>query len=206
MNAAATLKGMETVFLRLNQAVIVIMMIVMSSLVFANVVSRYAFGQSLNWSEEIARFLMIWITYLGAGLAMREGQHVAIEFFQGLLPPRFHVLARSLVLITILAFLAVLTVVGFQFSEFAWRQRSPVMQWRMGVVYLAIPLGSIMFALHLLIHARTYVAQTPGGIEVDADESASAVSAAADGGATLEEAAVDDTDVDSDSLRTGDHR
>lgn len=158
----------------LNQAAVVAMMAGMAALVFVNVVTRYGFGRSLNWSEEIARYLMVWVTYLGAGLAMREGQHVAIEYLQGLLPRRWVPVARALLWAIIVAFLIVLTVAGVQFSRFAWNQRSPVMGWRMGAVYLAIPIGSLLFALHLTMMVRAFVTK-----DVTADElAAEAVRAA----------------------------
>ncbi len=148
---------LERIFIFLNQALIVTMMMAMATLVFINVITRYIFGFSLNWSEEVSRFLMIWITYLGAGLAMRESRHVAIEYFQDLLPQRSKPYARAFVGIIILIFLAFLTVLGFQFASFAWRQRTPVLGISQGFVYLTIPLGAIMFAIHLLLISRDYV-------------------------------------------------
>lgn len=145
-----------------NQAALALMMMVMATLVFVNVVSRYVFGDSLNWSEEVSRYLMIWVTYLGAGLAMREGKHVAIEYGQGLLPRWLQPWFRGLLALVILGFMGVLMVVGVQFSEFAWRQRSPVMQWPMGAVYLAIPIGALLFALHFLAMIREWITAVPG--------------------------------------------
>lgn len=161
------LRVLELGLIRANQGAVILMMMAMAAMVFANVVSRYVFGQSLNWSEEIARYLMFWVTYLGAGLAMRNGQHVAIEFGQALLPRKLQPWIRGIVGLSILAFLVILTFVGIQFSEFAWRQRSPVMQWRMGAVYLAIPIGALLFALHFVSMARAWVLAPPGFEEPD---------------------------------------
>jgi len=152
----------ERALLATNRAAVIAMMMAMAGLVFTNVVSRYVFAHSLNWSEEIARYLMVWVTYIGAGLAMREGQHVAIEFGQAYLPEKLHVWIRGLVALAILAFLVVLTVAGIQFSEFAWRQRTPVMQWPMGAMYLSVPIGSSLFALHFLAIAREWIQRSPG--------------------------------------------
>lgn len=156
------LRAAETALLATNRLAVILMMMSMAALVFANVVSRYVFSHSLNWSEEIARYLMVWVTYVGAGLAMREGQHVAIEFGQSFLPKRLHAWVRGLVAITILVFLVIITVVGVQFSDFAWRQRTPVMQWPMGAMYLAVPIGSMLFALHFVAIARDWIQRSPG--------------------------------------------
>ncbi len=89
------LRRAEQVFVRANQAFIGAMMVTMFALVFTNVVTRYGFGFSIAWAEEVSGFLMIWITYIGAGLALRQGRHVAIELFQDMLPPRMCRAVRS---------------------------------------------------------------------------------------------------------------
>ena len=55
-----------------NRAIVFLMMAVMATLVFVNVVARYVFNFSIIWAEEVSQYLMIWIAYLGAGLALRE--------------------------------------------------------------------------------------------------------------------------------------
>lgn len=158
---------LEMAFVRLNQGLIVAMMMAMAVLVFTNVVTRYLFGFSVNWSEEVSRFLMIWVAYLGAGLAMREGRHVAIEYFQGLLPARFTPYARGLVAVLVLAFLVTLAYLGLQLAQFAWRQRTPVLGLPQGMIYLAIPIGAVLFALHFVIILRDYLGQKPNAVDVD---------------------------------------
>lgn len=165
-----TLRRLERAFVWVNQALITVMMMVMATLVFTNVVTRYGFGFSLNWSEELSRYLMVWVAYLGAGLAMREGRHVAIEYVQGLLPRRWAPYARGFVGLLILAFLVALALLGTQLSQFAWRQRTPVLGLPQGAVYLAIPIGAVLFGLHLILVAKDYVRQVPNA--VDADEAA----------------------------------
>ena len=82
------LAKLEHIFLRTNQVLIGGMMGIMFILVFVNVVTRYIFGLSFATTEEISTFLMIWITYIGAGLALREGRLAAIDLFQDMLPPK----------------------------------------------------------------------------------------------------------------------
>ena len=79
------LAKLEHLFLRTNQVSIGIMMGIMFILVFVNVVTRYIFGFSFATTEEISTFLMIWITYIGAGLALREGRLAAIDLFQDMI-------------------------------------------------------------------------------------------------------------------------
>jgi TRAP-type transport system small permease protein len=152
-----------------NRGVIFLMMAVMATLVFVNVVTRYVFNFSIIWAEEVSQYLMIWIAYLGAGLALREGRHVAVEMLQDRLPA---VAGRSLRMAVgglVLLFLGVVTVLGFQFVVFVWNQETPVLNISLGIPSLAIPIGALLFALHLMLMFRHYVGKqyTPGLILED---------------------------------------
>lgn len=147
-----------------NRVIIFAMMAVMTTLVFVNVVTRYVFNFSIIWAEEVSQYLMIWIAYLGAGLALREGRHVAVEMLQDRLPTAAGRRLRMAVGGLVLLFLGVVTVLGFQFAVFVWNQETPVLNISLGIPTLAIPIGALLFALHLLLMFRHYVGKqyTPG--------------------------------------------
>ena len=153
------LQRFETAYVLLNQALIGLMMAAMFILVFTNVVTRYGLGFSVGWAEEIASFLMIWVTFLGAGLALREGRHVAIDLLQDRLPDSARSRLRLALALVILAFLALLTWLGVQFVLFGWRSVTFVTQIPRGIPYLAVPIGCAMFALHLLLILPRFVAR-----------------------------------------------
>lgn len=147
----------EHILVTANRVIIFVMMAVMASLVFTNVVTRYIFNFSIIWAEEVSQYLMVWIAYLGAGLAVREGRHVAIEMLQDRLPAALGRRVRMAVGGLVLAFLGVVTVLGFQFAAFAWHEETPVLNISLGIPYLAIPIGAMLFALHLLLMFQSYV-------------------------------------------------
>ena len=62
---------------------------------FFQVIARYVFDAPPFWTEELARFTLIWITFVGAGLVHQRGEHIAVNSFRDTLPrtPRF--LAKS---------------------------------------------------------------------------------------------------------------
>ncbi len=151
------LRRLEHAFVRINEIVVVVLMAVMTSLVLLNVVTRYGFQFSVTWAEELSRFVMIWVTYIGAGLALRKGNHVAFEYVQSLLPPRAVPWLRAFVALGILAFLAYLTYFGWEFSQLTMRQRSAVLGIQRGIVGLAIPIGAIVLGMHLLMIFRQFV-------------------------------------------------
>ena len=168
----AGLAAAERVLLAGNRGVIIAMMATMVALVFANVVSRYIFNYSIIWAEELAQYLMVWITFLGAGLAMREGRHVAVEMLQNALPRPLARTARVIVIGAVLAFLATLVVLGSMFVNFAWDQETPVMNVPMGIPYLAVPIGAFLFFVHMVFISGDYLhkrVETPKSIDAGAE-------------------------------------
>lgn len=155
------MKRVDIILVKLNSALIATMMFVMFVLVFSNVVTRYVFSFSMNWAEELSRYLMIWIAYLGAGLAMREGRHASIEVLQDLLPKPAVKYVRVLVALVILIFMGVLAFLGWEYSQFAMRQRTAVLRLPMGLLYLAIPIGAAGFILHLVASFREFINKEP---------------------------------------------
>lgn len=141
----------------LNQFVLGVLVLIMTVLVFANVVLRYVVGDSLSWVEELTRYMMIWAAYLGAGLALRNGSHVAVELVQDALPVRAMHLVRFAVAIAILVFLAIVAWYGFAYSSMTMMQSSAVLNLPLGLVYLAVPVGCVLSMLHLLLGFRNYV-------------------------------------------------
>lgn len=151
------LAAAEAAFVRVNQWLVIALMGVMATLVFANVVARYLFNYSLIWVEELTQYQMIWIAYLGAGLALREGRHVAVDLFEQALPPRLRRSLRAALGLAMVAFLAALAFLGVRIAQFTWDQETPVLNIPAGVPYLGVPIGAAMCALHLVLVFRDFV-------------------------------------------------
>jgi TRAP-type transport system small permease protein len=66
-------------FFRLLEFLVVLCLFAMVVMVFGNVVMRYAFNSGILISEEMSRYAFIWLTYLGAMIAMREGGHLGVD-------------------------------------------------------------------------------------------------------------------------------
>ena len=80
------MKQINDLFFRLAEFVLVIMLSVMVIMVFGNVVLRYGFNSGLISSEELSRFLFIWVTFLGAIVAMRDNAHLGLDTLIRVLP------------------------------------------------------------------------------------------------------------------------
>jgi TRAP-type C4-dicarboxylate transport system permease small subunit len=73
-------------FFRLLELLIVVLMVAMVVMVFGNVVLRYGFNSGIDVSDEMSRYCFVWLTYIGAMVAMREGGHLGLDSLVRRLP------------------------------------------------------------------------------------------------------------------------
>ncbi|MEX2519167.1 MAG: TRAP transporter small permease [Paracoccaceae bacterium] len=146
----------------LNKQLVALTLGAVFIIVFINVLGRYLLGVSLPWAEEVARHLMIFGAFAGAGLALREGRLVSIDTLLDALPHGGA--ARRLIrwgtVIVMAVFMALLIWFGAQFVSFGWNKETMATQVPRGIPYLAIPIGAAIFLIHLALFARRFVAGT----------------------------------------------
>lgn len=124
--------------------------VVLALLAALQVFFRYALGESLFWSEELMRYLMIWVAYLVAGLAYSRGEMLGMRFVVDAASPR---LRRAIDLagrLLVVAFLLVVAVYGF---EFAWRtreQEAVALEISLAWIHASVPAGAVLLAVHVL--------------------------------------------------------
>ena len=103
--------------MRVNRAALVLLLAAMAIIIFANVVLRYTTSQSIEWAEEVSRYLMVWLTFLGAGPVLRYGGHIAVENLQDALPPRAACALRALIAVILMSFFAFMVWFGLLYLE-----------------------------------------------------------------------------------------
>ena len=152
------LARLDRAFLVANRWTVIAILAAMAAMVFANVVLRFTTGVSILWVEEVSRYLMIWLTLLGAGMVLRYGGHVGIETLQEALPRRAAAI-RGAIVVLLATFFVFMVIVGARYAWLAWGQTTPVLGIPVGVVYLALPIGFALLLAHLLLMAESYVRQ-----------------------------------------------
>lgn len=120
--------------------------------VFAGVVFRYVIGRALPWSEEYARFAMVWMGLLGASMALIRNEHVAIEYFVSRMPPPVRVLAMMVSRVLMALFLFYATMHGSRMVLNAGTQVSPGLGISMAWPLLSIPVSSLIMLVQLILH------------------------------------------------------
>ncbi|MBQ9566026.1 MAG: TRAP transporter small permease [Synergistaceae bacterium] len=121
-------------------------------ILFINVALRYGFSASTSWAEELIRYLMIWITFIGGGVCVRRGAHIRMDFLLSALPARWRTRLTRLVYGLSAAFCAALAWYGVRLVGFtlAHEQISPALELPMWIPYSAMPVGLTLMALHFL--------------------------------------------------------
>jgi TRAP-type C4-dicarboxylate transport system permease small subunit len=135
---------------RCTEIVIMVLMAFLVVIVVASVLFRYILLSPLTWSEEVGRYVMIWLGFLAASIAVRQGLHVGVDAVVQWVRPATAVWLRRLARAATIGFLLIVTGYGFALVPGLWEQWSPVMDIRMTWPYLAIPVGGLLMLIQLI--------------------------------------------------------
>ncbi len=122
----------------------------MTLLILLQVFFRFVIYVPFPWSEECARYLMIWMGMLGSVVALHQGRHIGVDYFMDKLPRGPRKFAMGLTQTGMVLFLGTLCWQGILFSLFNADQASPAMEISMIIPFGAIPVGSAMMVLVML--------------------------------------------------------
>ncbi len=95
----------DRALLKANRWTLIAILAAMAAMVFVNVALRFTTDRSLLWVEEVSRYLMIWLTFLGGGPVLRYGGHLGIDTLQEALP-RHAAAIRAAIFAILLGFFA----------------------------------------------------------------------------------------------------
>lgn len=134
----------------------VILMAAMTFLIFIQVVMRYVFSNSLSWSEELARYIFIWLIYLGISYGCKIIKHIKIDAAMYLFPKKIRPYIAIIGDVIFFAFAIYIMVTGFQLCgmQIKLGKTSPAMQLPFQYVYAAPPVG---FALAAIRQVQTII-------------------------------------------------
>jgi TRAP-type C4-dicarboxylate transport system permease small subunit len=135
---------------RYAEAAVFLIISVMAFDVFIEVIFRYVLLLPLFWTEEFARYCLVWSSLLAAGIALKRGQHIAVTFVVERVPKRIRAIAGLGGDIFVAAMLAVILWGGIYLVILTRHQLSPAMRLPMSLPYMAIPTGSAIMFFHAL--------------------------------------------------------
>lgn len=124
----------------------------MTLFIFIQVLARYVFKSPLAWSEEGARFMFIWMTFIAGYVGARKGQHIGVELIQNMFPESVKKGMKVICdLISIGFFIMVLYYCCTQWNKLS-AQTSPALKIPMAFVYLGMMLGCFGMAVSYFLH------------------------------------------------------
>lgn len=157
------LRRLDAALSRIEEVVIGALLITASFVLFVNVVARYGFNNSFTWAEELTRYAIVWMVFVGGSVAARKGAHIGVDVLARLLGERAaaRVLTVGVDLLCV-AFSLFLVFFGWELVAQAreFGQLTPALQIPLWTVQLAIPVGGALMALRF---AQRIVGALAGG-------------------------------------------
>jgi TRAP-type C4-dicarboxylate transport system permease small subunit len=137
--------------LRPEDGIVLVVFWALAVVVFLQFFTRYVLNSSLGWTEEIARYLLIGVTFIGAAMAVRKRSHIAVEFFYGPFGPAGrHRLALAVDLVSLLFYAAATWIT----VRLAWRTRQymAVVDLPKSLIYWAVALGLLGMSIYAALN------------------------------------------------------
>lgn len=127
---------------------------ILAAVVFLQFFTRYVLNDSMSWTEEIARYLLIWVTFVGGAISIRRGTHIGVEVMLQFLPPAMVRILRFVIDIVSVGFIGLLFWFALKISERMQIQTMMVVDVPMSVVYYGVAAGCFLMLLRSLMVLR----------------------------------------------------
>lgn len=138
----------DKIVIRVVRTVAFIMFALMIAVVFAQVVLRYFTTASLAWSDEVARFLMIWISFLGVTIIhYSKAGHPGLDFLAERLPTRPRLIINMALNAVLIIGFTTLTIVGVKFTVANHSFTSMVLGWPNSYKYAVFPICMVLMGI-----------------------------------------------------------
>ena len=131
------------------------LLLVVFLVVLSQVVMRYLFAQPNPWSEELSRFCFIWLSMLGASLAVERRSHFGFDQVLKRLSSSRRRFARRAATIVVMLVSLLLVFPGLALVRLTLHQRSPALDLPMAWVYAAVPVSGVLMLIHLFCRKET---------------------------------------------------
>ncbi|MEX0603221.1 MAG: TRAP transporter small permease [Marinobacter sp.] len=162
------LKRTERAIDAIMQPIVFAAMVALIVVITLQIISR-VFFTAVGWTEEVARFLLVWITFMAATLAFQRGRHIAVSFVVNALPVRIRQVARILAVAIALGFMIALVLIGYRYTQVQSFQTSASLGWSMTYVYSIIPVCGALMSWYAFVDLVELVAEGPDFAETGSD-------------------------------------
>jgi len=133
---------------KVERWIVVIGLAVMTVITAYAVFNRFVLKDPLQWSEEATRYIFIWVSLIGASIAVEENLHVNVNLFVDMFPKNIRKKILTIANIICVLFCVVLVYTGVQLVIAQSHQLSPSLRINMAFVYSAIPVSFTLMAIN----------------------------------------------------------
>ena len=140
-----------------------ILLLLIMITVFMQVAFRYVFQLSVPWTEEAARYLNVWMVFLGCAVAVHRNTHIRVTFILDRLKGRRNALAALAIYVLMLGFDIVVVLGAIRLTRMNWNQQATTLPVTVSTLYIALILASSFAALFLLHHIGRKLSALFGG-------------------------------------------
>ncbi len=144
------LRALNRVLIALETCAVGVLVIAVCDVVLLQVLMRYLFSYPNPWSEEVSRFCFIWLSMLGASLAVAHRSHFRFDQVTERLPPRAKKAVETLAGAVVLLFALLLIGTGIALMDLTVGERSAALNLPVALVYAAAPVSGVLMAIHML--------------------------------------------------------
>ena len=148
----STVRIIEKISLTIDNAIKYITFLAIICMIIAitmQIIFR-VFFDALSWSEEAARYLLVWSTFLGATMAYKRGMHIAVTFLIDAFPSAARKILQIISHVLAAVFFAVIIVYGIKYMQMQSTQVSASLRLPMKYIYFIIPFSGAVMGIHAL--------------------------------------------------------
>ena len=144
------LRSVDRLLQVINAALTATALAAMFATVITLVVARFVFGIAMFWGEELARYLMIYMAFIGAAVAMRCNLHPRLTVFVSMMPVGVQRGLEFVVTLLLVVTLVILFWHGLDVAREEGIMRTPALRIQYFWVFLAVPIGAVLMLIQLL--------------------------------------------------------
>ena len=143
------------------EIVMIAALMVMVLVMFMQVVLRYAFATGFAWTEELSRFLMVYMIFVGGAVLAAQDGHISVTILDELLKGVPQKILKLVQYLLCLLYSGIMAKIGYSTLAIVGRQKSPNMQITMDWIYAIVPVSMALIVLYLLIKIALLFTHAP---------------------------------------------
>lgn len=132
---------------------VMVLALALLAVMCANMAARVALNTNIAWNTEFGEFVLLWATFLGGAAAARRGAHMRISELVEAMRPRLRYAIEVGTRLGVVVILCFLSWNGLILARETMEQQMTVLNWPVGVQYLAMPVGSLLALVYVVYEA-----------------------------------------------------